>query len=88
MRLIHGECLEEMDKLINEGIKVDAVICDPPYGTTPLKWDSVIEFTEVWNKIRLLIEPKSPTLLFGQEPYSSQVRLSNLSNYKYDWYFK
>jgi DNA modification methylase len=30
-RLILGDCLEEMDKLINEGVKVDAILCDPPY---------------------------------------------------------
>lgn len=30
-RLIHGEAIEEMKKLISEGIVVDAVICDPPY---------------------------------------------------------
>ena len=30
--LIHGDCLEEMDKLIKDGVKVDAVITDPPYG--------------------------------------------------------
>ena len=30
-RLIHWECLEQMDKLIAENIQVDAIICDPPY---------------------------------------------------------
>lgn len=30
IELLHGDCLEEMDKLISEGIKVDAIICDPP----------------------------------------------------------
>lgn len=29
--LIQGDCLVEMDKLIKEGIIVDAIICDPPY---------------------------------------------------------
>jgi len=36
--LIHGETLAEMDKLIKKGIKVDVIICDPPYGTTSCKW--------------------------------------------------
>ena len=44
MELINWECLEEMDKLINNGIKVDAIITDPPYWTTACKWDSVIPF--------------------------------------------
>ena len=30
-RLIQGECLAVMDKLIAEGIVVDAIITDPPY---------------------------------------------------------
>ena len=44
MKLIKGDCLEEMDKLIEQGIQVDAIITDPPYGTTACKWDSVIPF--------------------------------------------
>ena len=44
IELLHGDCLEEMDKLISEGIKVDAIICDPPYGSTACSWDSVIPF--------------------------------------------
>lgn len=32
--LIKGDCLEVMDKLIIEGVKVDAIITDPPYKTT------------------------------------------------------
>jgi DNA modification methylase len=32
VRLIHGECLEEMAKLPDHSI--DAIITDPPYGTT------------------------------------------------------
>lgn len=30
--LYQGDCLEVMDKLIEEGVKVDAIITDPPYG--------------------------------------------------------
>lgn len=41
-KLYKGDCLEVMDKLIEKDIKVDAIITDPPYGTTSCKWDSVI----------------------------------------------
>lgn len=34
MELYNGDCLEVMDKLIADGVKVDAIICDPPYPTT------------------------------------------------------
>ena len=32
INLYNGDCLEVMDKLIKDGIKVDAIITDPPYG--------------------------------------------------------
>ena len=50
-KLYNGDCLEIMDTLINEGITVDAIITDPPYGTTACRWDSVIQFDEMWDRI-------------------------------------
>ena len=32
IKLYQGDCLEVMDRLITEGVKVDAVITDPPYN--------------------------------------------------------
>jgi site-specific DNA-methyltransferase (adenine-specific) len=83
--LIHGEALEEMDKLIEQGVKVDAIICDPPYGTTKCKWDSVIPFEPMWERLNKLIKPNGAIVLFGGEPFSSALRMSNIKNYKYDW---
>ena len=84
MRLIKGDCLEVMDKLIEEGIKVDCIITDPPYGTTANKWDSILPFSEMWIRLNLLIKEKGAIVLFGNEPFSSKLRVSNLGNYKYD----
>lgn len=83
--LIQGDCLEEMDKLIRGGQKVDLVLTDPPYGTTACKWDSIIPFDEMWDCLKELTYPTTPIVLFGSEPFSSHLRLSNLRNYKYDW---
>ena len=85
MKLINGECLEEMDKLIKQGIKVDAIITDPPYWTTACKWDSVIPFKEMWERLNKLIKLNWAIVLFGSEPFSSALRMSNIKNYKYDW---
>lgn len=85
IKLIKGDCLEEMDKLIKKGIKVDAVICDPPYGTTACKWDSVIPFDEMWERLKKLRKERTPIVLFGSEPFSSALRMSNIKEYKYDW---
>lgn len=85
INLIHGDCLEEMDKLIAEGVKVDAIITDPPYGTTACKWDSVIPFDEMWPRLKLLRKERTPIVLFGSEPFSSALRMSNIKEFKYDW---
>ena len=85
LKLYNGECLETMDLLIEQGIKVDSIICDPPYGTTACKWDSVIPFPEMWERLNKLIKPNGAIVLFGSEPFSSALRMSNIKNYKYDW---
>ena len=83
--LYRGDCLEVMDRLIEDGVKVDSIITDPPYGTTACKWDSVIPFDEMWLRLNKLIKPNGAIVLFGSEPFSSALRMSNIKNYKYDW---
>ena len=81
--LIKGDCLEVM-KEIKSG-SIDAIICDPPYGTTACKWDSVIDFDLMWEQLNRIIKPNGAIVLFGSEPFSSALRMSNIKNYKYDW---
>ena len=83
--IYNGDCLEVMDRLIEEGIKVDCIITDPPYGTTACKWDSIIPFEQMWDRINKLIKNGGAIVLFGNEPFSSYLRISNIKNYKYDW---
>ncbi len=85
IKLIRGDCLEIMDKLIEKGIKFDAIITDPPYGTTQCSWDSIIPLEEMWKMLRLLRRDNSPIVLFGSEPFSSALRMSNIQEFKYDW---
>lgn len=85
IKLYNGDCLEVMDRLIAEGIKVDAIITDPPYGTTACKWDSIIPFDEMWERLKKLRNDNTPIVLFGSEPFSSALRMSNIKEYKYDW---
>ena len=83
IKLIHGDCLEEM-RSIPDG-SIDAVITDPPYGTTQCKWDSVIPFEPMWEQLKRVIKPNGAIVLFGSEPFSSALRMSNIKMYKYDW---
>ena len=84
MRLINGDCIEEMNALIDEDVKVDLVLTDLPYGTTQCKWDSIIPFEPMWDCVNQLTNERTPCVFFGNEPFSSRLRLSNLNNYKYD----
>ena len=85
IKLYQGDCLEVMEKLIVEGVKVDAIITDPPYGTSACKWDSCIDLKAMWDVISKLIKDDGAIVLFGSEPFSSILRTSNIKLYKYDW---
>jgi site-specific DNA-methyltransferase (adenine-specific) len=85
IQLINDDCLKAMDKLIEDGVKVDTIITDSPYGTTACKWDTVIPFDAMWERLNKLIKPNGAIVLFGSEPFSSALRMSNIKNYKYDW---
>ena len=64
---------------------IDCIITDPPYWTTACKWDSVIPFEPMWEQLKRIIKPNWAIVLFGSEPFSSALRMSNIKMYKYDW---
>jgi len=86
IQLLQGDCLERMKEIPDKSI--DAIITDPPYGTTACKWDSVIPFEPMWEQLKRIIKPNGAIVLFGSEPFSSLLRCSNLKMYKYDWIWK
>lgn len=81
--LWNGDCLELMKDIPNKSI--DAIICDLPYGTTQCKWDVIIPFQLLWNEYNRIIKDNGPIVLFGSEPFSSALRISNIKSFKYDW---
>jgi len=81
--LRQGDCLKVMKTI--EDNSIDAIITDPPYGTTACSWDSVIDFNLMWEQLNRIIKPNGAIVLFGSEPFSSALRMSNIKNYKYDW---
>ena len=86
-KLYNGDCLQVMDKLIEESVKIDAIITDLPYGTTSCKWDNIIPFDDMWNRLSKLIKSNGAIALFGNEPFTSKLICSNLKSFKYrlDW---
>ena len=83
INLIKGDCLVEMQNIPDKSI--DAIICDLPYGTTACKWDTIIPFEPLWGQYKRIIKDNGAIVLFGSEPFSSTLRMSNIKDYKYDW---
>ena len=82
IELIKGDCLEVMKDIPDKSI--DMILCDLPYGTTACKWDSVIPFEPLWEQYNRIIKDNGAIVLFGSEPFSSALRMSNIKKYKYD----
>ena len=78
-----GDCLELMNDIPDGSI--DMILCDLPYGTTACKWDSVIPFEPLWEQYNRVIKDNGAIVLFGSEPFSSKLRMSNINHFKYDW---
>ena len=82
-KLINGDCLEVMKGIPDKSI--DCIVCDPPYGTTACKWDSIIPFDLMWEQLERIIKDDGAIVLFGSEPFSTELRHSNIKMYKDDW---
>ena len=83
IELLHGDCLELMKDIPDKSI--DMILCDLPYGTTACKWDVIIPFEPLWKEYKRIIKDRGCIALFGSEPFSSHLRMSNIKDYKYDW---
>lgn len=85
-KVYNEDCLEGMKEIPDKSI--DCIICDLPYGSTKCTWDVIIPFDKLWEQYNRIIKDNGVVLLFGQEPFSSFVRMSNLNDYKYDIYWQ
>ena len=83
IQLIQGDCLQKM-KDIPDG-SVDLVLTDPPYGTTACKWDSVIPFEPMWEQLKRVTKKNGAIVLFGSQPFTSALVMSNPKMFKYEW---
>lgn len=83
LQLFKGDCLEVMKSIPDAS--VDAIITDPPYGTTACKWDSVIPFDLMWEQLNRIIKPNGAIVLFGSQPFTSNLIMSNPKLFKYDF---
>lgn len=85
-KIYNEDCLEGMKKIDDKSI--DFICTDLPYGTTKCSWDIIVPFDELWKEYNRITKDNAAIILFGTEPFSTELRHSNLKNYKYDWIWK
>ena len=88
IKLIQGDCLNVMDKMIERNLKFEMILADVPYGTTACKWDSVIPPKLMWERIDKLIIDNGVIALFASQPFTTTLIHSNIKQFKYCWYWK
>ena len=67
---------------------IDMILCDPPYGTTQNKWDSVLPLDEMWRQYERVIKDHGAIVLFSQQPFTSTLVASNPKLFRYEWIWK
>ncbi len=98
LKLYQGDCLVEMNKIADGS--VDLILCDLPYGTTDrkgikdkgdnrlLSWDTIIPLDKLWEQYRRVLKERGTIVLTADQPFTSQLILSNLDWFKYEWIWK
>lgn len=77
-----GDCLE-----ILKGIpasSVDLLLTDLPYGTTQNKWDTVIPFEPLWEKLLRVVKPNGALVFTATQPFTSFLVCSKPNLFKYE----
>lgn len=85
-KIYNEDCLEGMKRI--DAASVDCIICDLPFGSTSCSWDVVIPFEQMWKQFKRVTKSNAAIILFGNEPFSSALRMSNIKDYRYDIYWQ
>ena len=88
MELYQGDCLEVMQQLIDKGIKVDAIITDPPYNMTACSWDKQIDLVKFWSLVKQLRKEDANIIVFSKQPFTTMVNYANIDELKYEIIWK
>lgn len=83
IELFNGDCLDILEELIKNKIKVDLILTDLPYQKTKNKWDTIIPFEAMWDKLKKIRKDNTPIIFFGQGIFTAKLILSNEKEYRY-----
>lgn len=76
-----GDCLELLKDLPDGS--VDMILDDLPYGVTCAPFDKRLPLDDMWEQFRRVIKSNAAVVLFCQQPFTSELVMSNRKDFKY-----
>jgi len=83
---INADCFDVFPFIDDKSI--DAIICDLPYGTTQIKWDTILPFDKLWEQYERIIKPNGAIILTASQPFTSALVMSNPKLFRYEWIYE
>ncbi len=95
MKLYNGDCLEIMEQLIEEGVRVDFILTDIPYGVINdlkidgykgkenIAWDNIVPIQSMFDKMERILREKGHAVLFSQGELNGKLRTETIHNLPY-----
>lgn len=81
-KVYNEDCLIGMNRIPDKS--VDMILCDLPYGTTNLEWDTPIPFTQLWEQYNRVIKDNGVIALTGSQPFTTDIINSNRKMFRYE----
>jgi len=86
-QFINDDCFNVMPDIPDKSI--DCIISDMPYNITACHWDKqIIDLDKLWIEYKRIIKDNGAVCLFGSQPFTSKLVMSNIKWFKYDWVWK
>lgn len=86
--LYNDDCLKVLDELIEKGVSVDMVLCDPPFGITDCAWDKPLDWGAIWERLNKLVKPNGAVCLHSMHKFTISLANTNFKDFRYKWVWK
>lgn len=80
--LYTGDCFDNFAKIPDNSINL--VVNDPPYGTTSIKWDMMLDFNKMWDELDRITTDNAVMVFFGSQPFTSLLISSKIDWFRYE----
>lgn len=80
---ILGDCLDVLPLIPDKSI--DLVLADLPFNISLCAWDTPIPLDILWDHFRRICKDVSTVVLFGTQPFTSRLVMSNPKAFRHEW---